>query len=100
MARSRVPCVQQKLLCARSARVCDLRAVATARGRFDRVVVYVSKRYTRMRSNRPSAAVAASKSHVHALHARARKPGRAWSMRACDLRAAAPADGRLNRIVV
>eukprot|EP00974_Lingulodinium_polyedra_P065696 6352581-Lingulodinium_polyedra.AAC.1 len=41
----------------------------------------------------------AGNSHARALIARARKPARAWSARAYDLRTAAAADGRFARIV-
>eukprot|EP00974_Lingulodinium_polyedra_P037139 3563554-Lingulodinium_polyedra.AAC.1 len=49
-----------------------------------------------MQSHRPSAAAAVGKSHVCALHARARKLERAWCARACDLRA----NGRFDRAFV
>eukprot|EP00974_Lingulodinium_polyedra_P113400 10977347-Lingulodinium_polyedra.AAC.1 len=39
IARSRAPCAGQKLVCAGTARACDLRAAAAADGRSDRVVV-------------------------------------------------------------
>eukprot|EP00974_Lingulodinium_polyedra_P024134 2337655-Lingulodinium_polyedra.AAC.1 len=53
-----------------------------------------------MRSNRPSATAAARKSHARALHARSSLLARAWSVRACDLRAAAAADCRFDRMIV
>eukprot|EP00974_Lingulodinium_polyedra_P071376 6906847-Lingulodinium_polyedra.AAC.1 len=52
-----------------SARACDLQGVAKADGlRTHRC----AKRYTAVRSNRPSAVAAVRKSHVCAFHARAR----------------------------
>eukprot|EP00974_Lingulodinium_polyedra_P027458 2654237-Lingulodinium_polyedra.AAC.1 len=52
-----------------------------------------------MRSNRLFAAATARYSHTCVLHALASFLARAWSARACDLRAAAAADGRGNRII-
>eukprot|EP00974_Lingulodinium_polyedra_P111035 10739958-Lingulodinium_polyedra.AAC.1 len=39
-SHARAPCVHQKLVFAWSARACNLLAVATARGRFDRIIVH------------------------------------------------------------
>eukprot|EP00974_Lingulodinium_polyedra_P111191 10753546-Lingulodinium_polyedra.AAC.1 len=51
---------------------------------------------SRMRSNGPFAATAGRKSHARVPCARAF----AWGACACDLRATAAADGRLDRIIV
>eukprot|EP00974_Lingulodinium_polyedra_P044161 4237196-Lingulodinium_polyedra.AAC.1 len=51
-----------------------------------------------MRLSRPSATATTLKSHARALHA-APELARAWRAQTCDLRAAAAADGRLNRII-
>eukprot|EP00974_Lingulodinium_polyedra_P019359 1868614-Lingulodinium_polyedra.AAC.1 len=53
-----------------------------------------------MRSNRSGAAAPARKSHVCAFHARATVFWRARGTRGFDLRAAAVADARFERIVV
>eukprot|EP00974_Lingulodinium_polyedra_P106398 10297678-Lingulodinium_polyedra.AAC.1 len=55
-----------------------------------------------MRLKRRFAATTDRAPHTRALHARARhfSGARAWSTRACDLRAAAAADGRYDRTVV
>eukprot|EP00974_Lingulodinium_polyedra_P122418 11182762-Lingulodinium_polyedra.AAC.1 len=55
---------------------------------------------TAMRSTRPSVAAAARELCARALHARASFLVRAWSARACDLRAGAATDARFERIVV
>eukprot|EP00974_Lingulodinium_polyedra_P094729 9181478-Lingulodinium_polyedra.AAC.1 len=52
-----------------------------------------------MRSNRPTAAVTARKSHARALHARAGFLARARSVRTCGLLVATAANGRIDRVV-